>query len=414
MHTYNFIDLFAGCGGLSLGLVNAGFEGVFAIEKTDDAFMTFKHNLCNRKHAFKWPKWLPCENMTTSDLLNNYKKNLEKLSGKVFLIAGGPPCQGFSFAGLRNPKDPRNKLTEEYIEIVSIIRPKVLLLENVKGFKVAFKNATKKPYSQKVKESLEKKGYKVFMNMVSAADFGVPQLRNRFIMIAVDEKYISKELQKCNDKDVLNKILSVAKEQRKIKGLSKKQTTVGDAISDLELTNKKKIECVDCRGFEQLQYEQPTKLNSYLKIMRKGMKRNQMPNSLRLAKHKENTLKRYDYILANAKKGCAVSNAIKEKVNFKKHCLSVLSPDKISNTITTIPEDTLHYSESRILTVRETARIQSFPDWYEFQGRYTTGGPRRKLECPRYTQVGNAVPPLMAETLGRFIIELAESEINHG
>ena len=413
MHTYNFIDLFAGCGGLSLGLVNAGFEGVFAIEKTDDAFMTFKHNLCNRKHAFKWPKWLPCENMTTSDLLNNYKKNLEKLSGKVFLIAGGPPCQGFSFAGLRNPKDPRNKLTEEYIEIVSIIRPKVLLLENVKGFKVAFKNATKKPYSQKVKESLEKKGYKVFMNMVSAADFGVPQLRNRFIMIAVDEKYISKELQKCNDKDVLNKILSVAKEQRKIKGLSKKQTTVGDAISDLELTNKKKIECVDCRGFEQLQYEQPTKLNSYLKIMRKGMKRNQMPNSLRLAKHKENTLKRYDYILANAKKGCAVSNAIKEKVNFKKHCLSVLSPDKISNTITTIPEDTLHYSESRILTVRETARIQSFPDWYEFQGRYTTGGPRRKLECPRYTQVGNAVPPLMAETLGRFIIELVEEELLH-
>lgn len=414
MHAYNFIDLFAGCGGLSLGLVNAGFEGVFAIEKTDDAFMTFKHNLCDNKHAFKWPKWLPCKNMTTSELLSNHRDDLEKLSGKVFLIAGGPPCQGFSFAGLRNPKDPRNKLTEEYIEIVSIIRPKVLLLENVKGFKVAFKNATKIPYSEKVRESLRNKGYKVFMNMVSAADFGVPQLRNRFIMIAVDKNYISKELQKCSDKDVLGKILNVAKEQRKTKGLSKRQTTVGDAISDLELTNKNKIECIDCKGFEQLKYEQPTKLNPYLKIMRKGMKRNQMPNSLRLAKHKENTLKRYDYILANAKKGCAVSNAIKEKVNFKKHCLSVLSPDKISNTITTIPEDTLHYSESRILTVRETARIQSFPDWYEFQGRYTTGGPRRKSECPRYTQVGNAVPPLMAETLGRFIIELAESEINHG
>ena len=78
MHAYNFIDLFAGCGGLSLGLVNAGFEGVFAIEKTDDAFMTFKHNLCDKKHAFKWPKWLPCKNMTTSDLLNSYKKDLEK------------------------------------------------------------------------------------------------------------------------------------------------------------------------------------------------------------------------------------------------------------------------------------------------------------------------------------------------
>lgn len=414
MQAYNFIDLFAGCGGLSLGLINAGFEGVFAIEKTEDAFMTLRHNLCDKKNSFNWPQWLPCEHMTTGDLLTKYKSNLEKLSGKVFLIAGGPPCQGFSFAGLRNPKDPRNKLTEEYIEIVSIIKPKVLLLENVKGFKVAFKNATKIPYSEKVRKSLEKKGYKVFMNMLSAAEFGVPQLRNRFIMIAVNEKYISEELKTYNDKNILEQILNIAKEQRKKNGLLKKQTTVGDAISDLELSNKNKIECVDCKGFQQLQYEQPSKLNPYLKIMRKGMKKNEMPNSLRLAKHKENTLKRYDYILANAKKGCAVSNAIKEKVNFKKHCLSVLSSEKISNTITTIPEDTLHYSESRILTVRETARIQSFPDWYEFQGRYTTGGPRRKSECPRYTQVGNAVPPLMAETLGKFIIELAESEIIDG
>ena len=190
----------------------------------------------------------------------------------------------------------------------------------------------------------------------------------------------------------------------------KKQVTVGDAIADLELSGKSQIECVDCKGFSQLEYKEPGKLNPYLKIMRKGIKKNAMPNSLRLAKHKENTLQRYEYILKHAEKGCAVNNKIKEKVNFKKHCLSVLSPDKISNTITTIPEDTLHYKEARILTARETARIQSFPDWFEFQGRYTTGGPRRKHECPRYTQIGNAVPPLMAETLGKFIINLAEKQ----
>ena len=112
MHDYNFIDLFAGCGGLSLGLVNAGFKGIFAIEKTDDAFLTLKHNLCEKKKGFEWPKWLPCENMTTSNLLENYSDKLKTLEGKVFLIAGGPPCQGFSFAGLRNPNDPRNRLTE--------------------------------------------------------------------------------------------------------------------------------------------------------------------------------------------------------------------------------------------------------------------------------------------------------------
>ena len=247
--------------------------------------------------------------------------------------------------------------------------------------------------------------------MISAAEFGVPQLRHRFIMVAIRKDCLSENLKKYSNNDILDLILQSAKLQKKKWGL--KSVTVGDAISDLELSGKNKIPCVDCKGFNQLQYEQPTKLNPYLKIMRKGLKKNEMPNSLRLAKHKENTLKRYEYILEHAQKGCAVNNAIKEKVNFKKHCLSVLSPDKISNTITTIPEDTLHYKEARILTARETARIQSFPDWFEFQGRYTTGGPRRKFECPRYTQIGNAVPPLMAETLGRFIINLAESELDY-
>lgn len=409
MHEYNFIDLFAGCGGLSLGLINAGFEGVFAIEKTEDAFKTLKYNLCDKKNKFKWPSWLPCEHMTTEDLLTKHREQLKSLENKVFLIAGGPPCQGFSFAGLRNPKDPRNRLTEEYIEIVSIIKPKVLLLENVRGFQVAFKETTKEPYSEKVTKILKKKGYKVFKNIISAAEFGVPQLRHRFIMIAIREECLSEFLENATNESILNLILETAQKQKMALGL-KKQVTVGDAIADLELSGKSQIECVDCKGFSQLEYKEPDKLNPYLKIMRKGIKKNAMPNSLRLAKHKENTLQRYKYILEHAEKGCAVNNKIKEKVNFKKHCLSVLSPDKISNTITTIPEDTLHYKEARILTARETARIQSFPDWFEFQGRYTTGGPRRKHECPRYTQIGNAVPPLMAETLGKFIINLAEKQ----
>lgn len=118
-----FIDLFAGCGGLSLGLMNAGLEGIFAIEKTEDAFKTLIHNLDHKKikNGYKWPIWLPQKNMTTRDLLDNYQSQLQELKDKVDLIAGGPPCQGFSFAGLRNPNDPRNRLTEEYIEIVSII-----------------------------------------------------------------------------------------------------------------------------------------------------------------------------------------------------------------------------------------------------------------------------------------------------
>ena len=106
----SYIDLFAGCGGLSLGLQKAGFQGVFAIEKTVDAFKTLKYNLIDNKTVlpFKWPSWLPCKEMTTKALLENYGLQLKQLQGKVDLIAGGPPCQGFSFAGKRDSNDPRN------------------------------------------------------------------------------------------------------------------------------------------------------------------------------------------------------------------------------------------------------------------------------------------------------------------
>ena len=155
-----FIDLFAGCGGLSLGLKSAGWRGLFAVERTPDAFETLKHNLIDKAivPGFQWPEWLPCKHMTTSELIAGYSANLKKLRGKVDLIAGGPPCQGFSFAGRRNPTDPRNRLTEEYIQIVDLVQPTYLLLENVRGFKVAFKQnggEKGKVYAEVVKEKLE-------------------------------------------------------------------------------------------------------------------------------------------------------------------------------------------------------------------------------------------------------------------
>jgi len=93
----------------------------------------------------------------------------------------------------------------------------------------------------------------------------------------------------------------------------------------------------------------------------------------------------------------------KEEIGTKKQAICVLDPKKPSKTLTTLPDDIIHYKEPRILTVRESARIQSFPDDFEFKGKYTTGGMRRKQECPRYTQVGNAVPPLLGEAIGHLI-----------
>ena len=91
----------------------------------------------------------------------------------------------------------------------------------------------------------------------------------------------------------------------------------------------------------------------------------------------------------------------------------MLGPNSQSPTITSIPDELVHYCEPRILTVREHARIQSFPDWYEFKGKYTSGGKRRKNEVPRYTQVGNAVPPLFAEQIGRAIKEVLKEDGQH-
>tara|TARA_R110002124_G_scaffold149220_1_gene315081 strand:- start:236653 stop:237912 length:1260 start_codon:yes stop_codon:yes gene_type:complete len=410
MASLTFIDLFAGCGGLSLGLSKADWRGLFAIEKSPDAFQTFKHNLIDRNVVtpFDWPAWLPCQSMTTSELILGYSSQLKKLRGKVDLIAGGPPCQGFSFAGRRNPNDPRNRLTEEYIQIVELVQPRFLLLENVKGFKAAFKqNGTNKEkvYAEVVKEKLEKLGYCVFHQMCNASTFGVPQPRARFIMIAHKRgENISQP-----PFEVLTAFLP---EYRDSKGLHKiKDTTVKAAISDLEVDKCSVVPSVDTKNFEQIHYKK-TRLSTYQRLMREDCNDNYAPNSLRLARHNAETMRRFKVILKKYPKGKSLTKADLVALGTKKQCFTPLHPEMLSRTITTLPDDLLHYSEPRILTVRENARIQSFPDWFDFLGKYTTGGARRKEECPRYSQVGNAVPPLMAEALG-LLIKKIEDENGH-
>ena len=113
-----YIDIFAGCGGLSTGLLNAGWTGLFAIEKNADAFATLKYNLIDNKEHFQWPKWLPVKECDINVLLKEHVDDLMALRGKVTLVAGGPPCQGFSMAGKRDKNDQRNKLVKSYIKFI--------------------------------------------------------------------------------------------------------------------------------------------------------------------------------------------------------------------------------------------------------------------------------------------------------
>ena len=134
-----FIDLFAGCGGLSLGLMDAGWSGLFAIEKNADAFKTLRHNLVDRgdhnksKILFNWPSWLEIGPIDIRRFYQKNRENIRDLEGKVDLIVGGPPCQGFSFAGKQLAfDDPRSKLFFEFVKALEILKPKYFLLENVK------------------------------------------------------------------------------------------------------------------------------------------------------------------------------------------------------------------------------------------------------------------------------------------
>ncbi len=141
---YTVIDLFAGCGGLSLGLYQAGWQGIFAIEKNPCAYATLSYNLIEKKKHFNWPKWLPQEPLDIAEVNKTYSKQLKNLRGTVDLVAGGPPCQGFSMAGRRIEDDVRNQLVFAYIDFISMVMPKILLFENVKGFTYAF-DKKKKP-----------------------------------------------------------------------------------------------------------------------------------------------------------------------------------------------------------------------------------------------------------------------------
>ena len=139
--SYVFIDLFAGCGGISLGLIKAGWKGLFAIEKNKMAFETLKYNLVNKMNYYDWPPWLPQAKHDINDVLKTYRRELEELSGEVSLVAGGPPCQGFSLAGRRNEHDERNQMVNAYVEFIKTVCPHLVFLENVKGFTASFKQS---------------------------------------------------------------------------------------------------------------------------------------------------------------------------------------------------------------------------------------------------------------------------------
>jgi DNA (cytosine-5)-methyltransferase 1 len=402
-----FLDLFAGCGGFSLGFCRAGWQGTFAIERDPAAFSTFSRNFLqpDSPDQFEWPEWLPKQQHDIRRVLRTYRSQLEGLRGSVDAIIGGPPCQGFSFAGHRRRSDSRNQLFRAYIDVVDLVRPKFVLIENVRG--IAIEHGKKErlrrrrgrpavPFSKRIVKALEALGYCVDEpQLIQASEFGVPQRRPRVFFFARLKETLPADL------DFFKKLHASRHGFLQERSLPvTRPVHVEDAISDL-LVQHGTVDCDDDKspkGFQQGVYGE--RGSAYQKLLRNGHRAGSPAQSHRFVNHRPAIASRFKKILMQCRKGVQLDAHDREEFDLSKHVTVPLKGDQVGHTLTTLPDDYIHYAEPRILTVREYARLQSFPDEFEFDGPFTSGGDRRKKTCPRYTQIGNAVPPLLAEAIG--------------
>ena len=403
---FTFVDLFAGCGGFSLGLSDVGGTGLIAIEKSESAFDSLARNLGPKGHkpTFVWPSWFNVEAAEIGSFWHRHSADLKRMRGTVDVLAGGPPCQGFSTYGRRNRDDERNGLYLDYLRVVEAIQPTVVLLENVQGIDMPFivsgqktGKHCRKTVAARIEEKLTALGYQTHVLKLCASNFGVPQRRIRFIMLAVrttrglfDKKIFSDEF-----------FSAVRHEHLARFGLREaSRVTSSQALSDLECARTTLIPCVDAARRFQVEYLGPK--TQYQRQMRLNMSKSAQPSSMRLARHSDAVIAKFELIQRLVEPDMPVGESVRAQLKSAKFRTYLLSKATPSATVTTLPDDLVHYSEPRILSVRECARLQSFPDWFDFSGPYTTGGERRRLEVPRYSQVGNAVPPRLGSFLGAY------------
>jgi DNA (cytosine-5)-methyltransferase 1 len=412
-----FVDLFAGCGGLSLGLENVGFHPVFVNEINKDAMSSYLKNrekkeprLFNKNfHEYDIKKIVTTPKYIKN--LNNLFKKEFKLSidnGELDLVVGGPPCQGFSNIGFRRSysvnkdKLPSNHLYQDMAWVINKLQPKIFLFENVKGLLSAKWNpkGKKGDIFEDVLETFRSiKNYKVENALVLAKNYGAPQNRPRVLIVGVRDDINLNPWLKINTK-VANGFLPLP--------------TYGapdfiDLLGDLVDPNFKyggSNFCYVNKAKTQIQKMLRTDQNGVVSL--KGSVLTEQEYS----KHSDRVIERFKYMLKN---NGEIPLHLKTK-KFSQRLLPARWKDSGPNiTATSLTDDYVHFSQARVLTVREWARLQGFPDWYKFSGSRTTGGIRRagnpkkgifERELPKYTQIGNAVPVYLAEKIGSHFLKI--------
>ncbi len=350
----NAIDLFSGCGGLSKGFMDAGFDVLLGVDIDKAALNTFEKN-----HP-------GAVGLQGSLAENPTLLAMKQIIGDrpIDLIIGGPPCQGFSLTGPRNFDDERNKLYLSYIKTVKMFRPKGFVIENVPGMATLYNGEVK----DEILKRFKRMGYNIDCKVLCAADYGVPQIRKRLVFIGVLKEY--------GDVSFPAPILK-----------PEQYITSREAIDDLPSLR-------GTLGAEVAKYKKAAR-TSYQKLMRG--KCDVLTNHTATA-HKDFVVE----VISQVPEGGNYKDLPKGVGEHRKFHMAWTRCDghKPSRTIDTGHRNYFHYEYNRIPTVRESARLQSFPDDFIFTGTRTE----------QYRQVGNAVPPILGKALAMHIKKLLRSK----
>lgn len=388
------VDLFAGAGGLTEGFREAGIHTLVANELHQDASLTFRRN-----HPKTDLVTRDVHDLSGDEVLGRASEALGRKfkRGELDVLAGGPPCQGFSFAGLKQEDDPRNQLVWQQLRLVDELNPKFVVIENVEGMLKLYGGTL--PYM--VKTELEKLGYRVEFRVLYAAHFGVPQMRKRLFFIAnrLGLKNNFPEMTHSNPgedygSEVKYRQMSNLFDQSEESIVNPLMpfVTVGDAISDLDF-----IEA----GEYSTEYKLPPQ-SEFQRMLRGNS--TVLYNHL-ASNHNSRTIEYFSHMIPGGS-----IETIPPELRTKKVGIQRWHPERISRAVVTAFEDFVHYRSNRIPTVREVARLQTFPDTYEFLGQRTSGNINRRLTYSSQTQqVSNAVPPLLAKAVAEALIQEAVS-----
>ena len=426
------IDLFCGAGGCSEGLIQAGFHILFSSDISDMVEVTYRHRheqlgLIQGKNT--WFERADIKNLT-GQIISERIKSLEIFKNKempdIDLMIGGPSCQGFSRAGRRDKTDPRNKLFGEYVRVINEVKPKYIVLENVEGFIdmqfLGYKGITGIEYPDGsvtpdiLRSELHEIGYHTLEpQILNAADFGVPQRRNRIIFMGYRDglpapKYpepIVPADKHLTLRDAIGDLIiddsirkTANRKASKFQTESKNGRTPGidgkpiKCKKEMNMELPRQTTVVGERFSLFKEGESCTNLRK--RIINEGIDISQKKSLINLCCEKFNMNEAE--VISLFKTGTATAEQI-DVLLTKKNIRQRWAAEQPSATIVSIADDYISPWEDRTFSVREMARCQSFDDSFEFLGKRTTGGLLRRTEIPQYTQVGNAVPPLLAKAI---------------